>query len=322
VDKHHKAEAAKDRITAKAFFGFICRRKNFLILTGTASCWFFMNTSFYSQSLFTPDILTNIGFNPTLSLSSTGLDMYTKAYKTCAGNGIILLCGTVPGYYPPIFLVNKMGRMVIQKMGFAIMCITLMIMSAAYPQLLPSSNTAASINGTPWAYIMLFCLMFFFTNFGPNTTCFIVPGELYPTKFRATCHGISAACGKCGAITGSFGFGWLVVGAKNGISNTYPMDTTTHAMQLSLGLLSIMAFLGFCCSFLVPEPMGLSLEEIVTKYFDCDEAEDEMADKDPEDAYDDAVAYPVYEEDSTGYTAPMSTPAGGPGAPQPTLYYY
>jgi PHS family inorganic phosphate transporter-like MFS transporter len=318
---HKKLNDNKDRITLKAYLNFICRRRNFLILVGTASCWFFMNTSFYSQSLFTPDILTNIGFNPSLSLTSTGMDMYTKAYKTCAGNGIILLCGTVPGYYPPIFLVNKMGRLVIQKMGFSIMCLTLMIMSAAYPQLLPASNTAASINGTPWAYIMLFCLMFFFTNFGPNTTCFIVPGELYPTKFRSTCHGISAACGKLGAITGSFGFGWLVVGAKNGISTTYPMDTTTHAMQLSLGLLSIMAFLGFCCSFLVPEPNGLSLEEIVATYFDYNEGNEDLSDKDLEDD-NGAVEYPVFEDEFSGYTAPNTTPAGaGVSNPQGIVYY-
>jgi len=311
----------KDRITAKAFFTFICRRRNFLILCGTASCWFFMNNSFYSQSLFTPDILTNIGFNPSLTMQSTGFDMYTKAYKTCAGNGIILLCGTVPGYYPPIFLVNKMGRMPIQKMGFAVMCITLMIMAAAYPQLLPSANTAASINGTPWAYIMLFCLMFFFTNFGPNTTCFIVPGELYPTKFRTTCHGISAACGKSGAICGSFGFGWLVVGAKNGISTSYPMDTPTHAMQLSLGLLSVMAALGFCCTFLIPEPNGLSLEEIVTNYFDYEEGEDNLEDKDLQDE-NGAISYPVFEDEFSGYTAPNTTPAGaGPSNPNRIVYY-
>jgi len=30
---------------------------------------------------------------------------------------------------------------------------------------------------------------------------------LYPTKFRSTCHGISAASGKLGAIVGAFGFG-------------------------------------------------------------------------------------------------------------------
>ena len=49
-------------------------------------------------------------------------------------------------------------------------------------------------------FIFLFILANFFTNFGPNSTTFIIPGELFPTRYRSTCHGISAASGKLGAI--------------------------------------------------------------------------------------------------------------------------
>lgn len=44
------------------------------------------------------------------------------------------------------------------------------------------------------------------TDFGPNTTTFIIPAEIYPTDVRATCHGISAAFGKAGAAVGAAGF--------------------------------------------------------------------------------------------------------------------
>jgi PHS family inorganic phosphate transporter-like MFS transporter len=40
----------------------------------------------------------------------------------------------------------------------------------------------------------------FFQNFGPNTTTFIIPGELFPTRYRSTAHGIAAASGKLGAL--------------------------------------------------------------------------------------------------------------------------
>lgn len=33
-----------------------------------------------------------------------------------------------------------------------------------------------------------------------NTTTFIIPGEVFPTRYRSTAHGISAASGKFGAI--------------------------------------------------------------------------------------------------------------------------
>jgi MFS transporter, PHS family, inorganic phosphate transporter len=48
--------------------------------------------------------------------------------------------------------------------------------------------------------VALVCLANLFSNFGPNTTTFIVPGEVFPTRYRSTGHGISAASGKIGAI--------------------------------------------------------------------------------------------------------------------------
>lgn len=35
---------------------------------------------------------------------------------------------------------------------------------------------------------------------GPNSTTYIIPAELFPTRYRATCHGIAAASGKLGSI--------------------------------------------------------------------------------------------------------------------------
>jgi PHS family inorganic phosphate transporter-like MFS transporter len=52
-------------------------------------------------------------------------------------------------------------------------------------------------------FMILYGLTFFFSNFGPNTTTFIVPAELVPARFRSTCHGISGAAGKVGPIIGS-----------------------------------------------------------------------------------------------------------------------
>ena len=60
------------------------------------------------------------------------------------------------------------------------------------------------------AFIFLYCLANFFSNFGPNTTTFIVPGEVFPTRYRSTCHGISAASGKLGAIVAQVLFSTLI----------------------------------------------------------------------------------------------------------------
>uniref|UniRef100_A0A803M6M6 Major facilitator superfamily (MFS) profile domain-containing protein n=1 Tax=Chenopodium quinoa TaxID=63459 RepID=A0A803M6M6_CHEQI len=61
----------------------------------------------------------------------------------------------------------------------------------------------------PHGFMFLYGFVFFFSNFGPNTTTFIVPAELFPARFRATCHGFSGAAGKVGAIIGSVAFLWV-----------------------------------------------------------------------------------------------------------------
>lgn len=42
--------------------------------------------------------------------------------------------------------------------------------------------------------------MHMLTASGPNATTYMLPAELYPTRYRATCHGLSAAFGKLGSI--------------------------------------------------------------------------------------------------------------------------
>jgi len=55
-------------------------------------------------------------------------------------------------------------------------------------------------------FVFLYCLANFFQNFGPNVTTFVVPGEAFPTRYRSTAHGISAASGKLGAVVAQVGF--------------------------------------------------------------------------------------------------------------------
>ena len=57
----------------------------------------------------------------------------------------------------------------------------------------------------------------FFQNFGPNATTFVIPGEVFPTRYRSTAHGISVACGKLGALVSLAGlFKLKDIGGKNG----------------------------------------------------------------------------------------------------------
>jgi hypothetical protein len=43
-------------------------------------------------------------------------------------------------------------------------------------------------------------------NAGPNSTTFLLPAEVFPTRVRATGHGLATAAGKTGAAVGVFFF--------------------------------------------------------------------------------------------------------------------
>ena len=106
----------------------------------------------------------------------------------------------------------------------------------------------------------MYALTFFFANFGPNATTFIIPAELFPARLRSTCHGISAAAGKAGAIIGAAGF--LYASQNSNPAKTDPGFGPGIGLQWSLGILAITNGLGFLFTFLVPETKGKSLEDL------------------------------------------------------------
>ena len=103
--------------------------------------------------------------------------------------------------------------------------------------------------------------MFFF-NAGPNSTTFVIPAECFPTKYRSTSHGISAASGKIGAIIAQVVFGPLKgIGADDALAKTDPRWSTPflpHIMQI----FAFFMLCGLFTTFLLPETKRKTLEEL------------------------------------------------------------
>merc|ERR1711987_29441 len=51
--------------------------------------------------------------------------------------------------------------------------------------------------------LIIYGLTYFFSNFGPNSTTFILPSESFPVEVRSSLNGFCAAMGKVGATVGS-----------------------------------------------------------------------------------------------------------------------
>jgi len=129
-------------------------------------------------------------------------------------------------------------------MGFIMLTILFVIMGFGYDKL--NSTDAGSK-----AFVFLYCLANFFQNFGPNTTTFVIPGEVFPTRYRSTAHGISAASGKLGAIVAQVGFARLKdIGGKG------------KFLKHILEIFAFFMLTGIFSTILLPETKGKSLEEL------------------------------------------------------------
>ncbi|KAG0353879.1 Inorganic phosphate transporter pho84 [Gamsiella multidivaricata] len=224
----------------REFVEYFSHWQNLKILIGTSTTWFLLDIAFYGISLNQSYVLNAMGFVGDGSV-------FDNLWRTTLGNLTVSCLGFVPGYYFTVFLIDKMGRKRIQFMGFAMLTILFIILSTAFYQLKKIVPL----------FVAIFTLAQFFFNFGPNTTTFVVPGEVFPTRVRATAHGISAASGKLGAILATFGFNKLVeIGGAPG----------DHAfLPQVLGIFAAIMGLGFVFTFLIPETKGMSLEQRGTR---------------------------------------------------------
>lgn len=222
------------------FFHHYGQWKNGKILLGTAGSWFFLDVAYYGLSLNNAIILVAIGY-------AGGANVYEIYYKLAVGNLILVLAGAVPGYWVSVAFLDIWGRKPIQFMGFIMLTILFIVIGFAY-NALPTN-----------ALLALYVLSQFFFNFGPNTTTFIVPGECFPTRYRSTSHGISAASGKVGAIIAQAVFGPLKsIGAAPGATGAAATPWINHIMQI----FALVMLFGVGTTFFIPETARKTLEEL------------------------------------------------------------
>ncbi|KAK6159762.1 hypothetical protein DH2020_003143 [Rehmannia glutinosa] len=249
-------------------FGLFSREfilRHGLHLLGTASAWFFVDIAYYSQNLFQKEIFSAVGWLPPAK-SMSALD---EVFKISFAQFLIAFFGTVPGYWFTVLLIDRIGRFLIQSMGFLFMTVFMFALAIPYHHWL--------LNKT--GFLIMYGLTFFFANFGPNSTTFIVPAEIFPARLRSTCHGISAAAGKAGAIVGAFGFLYAAQNQdKTKTDAGYPAGI---GIRNSLFILGGINLLGFACTFLVPEANGKSLEEMSRDNEDEDQQEQQPRNVEP-----------------------------------------
>jgi PHS family inorganic phosphate transporter-like MFS transporter len=219
---------------------YFSKWKNFKVIFATCASWFFFDLAFYGITLNNSTVLSAIGF-------SNGNTIYVTLLHSAIGNLVLICAGSLPGYWLSVATMDNIGRKPLQVGGFFILTIIFSIIGFAYHSL------------SKGALLALYILAQFFFNFGPNSTTFIIPGECFPTRYRSTGHGISAAWGKIGSIvTQVIAQPLLSKGAQPGCSGSACSPWLNHLMQI----FALFMLCGTLVSLLVPETKGRTLEEL------------------------------------------------------------
>jgi MFS transporter, PHS family, inorganic phosphate transporter len=202
----------------------LAERKFARWLVGASLAWLLFDFVYYGNTISSPLIDELVSPHATL----TGATTVTL---------VIFAVAALPGYLLAAFTIDRIGRRLMQATGFAVMAAAFLCL-----WLVPGATTHVL------PFLLLFGTTYFFAEFGPNTTTFVYPAEIFPVRVRATGHGIAAASGKVGAFIGTYALTALL--PQIGLSRTSALVATASV----LGLLVTVR--------LLPEPKGLSLEQL------------------------------------------------------------
>lgn len=234
-----KATSTTEKTAKMPLSRFLTNRRYLLYLLGTAGSWFVFDYAYYGNSISAPLIVTSV-------LGSSRAHVLTEAI---ALQLIVFTIAAVPGYYLAAFFMDRIGHKRLQLIGFLFMGLSFLMIGV-----IPNVTTLIL------PFMLLFGLSYFFAEFGPNSTTFVLSGEVFPTGARSTGHGISAGVAKLGAFLGVFIFPTLK--SHLGVAG---------ALEFSFG----MSMVGFLVTLVLPEPAKRSLDETSHELdlLDSDDAE-------------------------------------------------
>ncbi|MEM0128228.1 MAG: MFS transporter [Thermoplasmatales archaeon] len=186
--------------------------------------WFFMDVGVYGVGISLPYMLETIGFK------ETGI-----AEKIHAILGTIFLdVFVIVGFAVAVIIIERVGRLRLQEIGFLGMALSTLVLAAAYQ----------------YSIIIIFTFLaayLFFENAGPNTTTWVIPTEIFPTRLRATAQGSASAISRIGAVLGTFSF---------------PVLVYYYGWNITFLVIAIFMLLGLISTVVLGvEATGLSLED-------------------------------------------------------------
>lgn len=169
---------------------------------------------------------------------------------------------SVPAFTGSIFLIVFITRVNRKMLTWVMFLVTGALLVITGVTLLETAGTQSW--GTA---ITLYAFTKFSNAFGVGPLTFMLPAELFPTRFRANCHGMSASFGKFGSVLASVFLGCITFG--DGTNRVTASNAPLKWMSHVLIIFSAPIFLGAFITWLripeLQEPSGKNktLEQLV-----------------------------------------------------------
>lgn len=219
-----------DPFSREELYRFWIKEGNVKYLLGTSFTWFLLDFAFYGLGINNPRVIaqiwastpvTNVTAAAQLPNWANPADLDLSVYETLKQDGIrsiiTISIGSLLGSIIIIKLINYVSRKAWLAWSFMSMAVLFAVAGGSYFVAANSNLHALTI------VFYVLCQLIF--NLGPNTLTFIIPAEIFPTRYRGTAHGISAAAGKFGSVVvqaflpkiniiapNSVSLGWVLIG--------------------------------------------------------------------------------------------------------------
>ncbi|MGB8402505.1 MAG: MFS transporter [Mycobacterium sp.] len=156
--------------------------------------WFLQDLGVYGIGIFTPTILASvIGTESKSHQLSDTIHNDILGAKGSALMDVLFVLGVIVA----IFLVDRVGRIKLQIIGF---------IGCAVGLLLSGLSIRPDGSNVMWLLFLGFTLFYFMVNFGPNAMTYLLAGEVFPTEVRGKGAGFAASFAKIGAVLTAFLF--------------------------------------------------------------------------------------------------------------------
>jgi PHS family inorganic phosphate transporter-like MFS transporter len=231
-------------------------------VAGISLCWFIVDVGYYGLGLNSQRVISRL-WKPDSTLPPGKLadwvtdlvdpshaTIFQVLWRNSARNMMTVSTGSIAGSIAIIALIRYVPRRKFMAITFGILAVVFIIFAST----LFSSKV---YQGPHYAVtIFLYAFIQFLFNVGPNALTWILPAEMFCTKYRGTLYGVAAASGKIGAI--------LVQGILKGVGLGNP-QAGVLGFAIPLYVFAAVMMAGVLAAKLVPEVQILASDIIDEK---------------------------------------------------------